>query len=83
MADCNETLKELDRFLDNELASEAISDLSVHLEGCVDCQQTFEFHAELRNIVKLSAKQEPLPQTLISRIEQCFGTDLNEDSENA
>ena len=45
MADCNETLKELDRFLDNELASEAISDLSVHLEGCVDCQQTFEFHA--------------------------------------
>ena len=57
MADCNETLKELDRFLDNELASEAISDLSVHLEGCVDCQQTFEFHVELRNIVKLSAKQ--------------------------
>ncbi len=77
MADCNETLKELDRFLDNELASEAISDLSVHLEGCVDCQQTFEFHAELRNIVKLSAKQEPLPQSLLSKIKDCFGTELD------
>ena len=77
MADCNETLKELDRFLDNELASEAISDLSVHLEGCVDCQQTFEFHVELRNIVKLSAKQEPLPQSLLSKIKDCFGTELD------
>jgi mycothiol system anti-sigma-R factor len=77
MADCNETLKELDRFLDNELASEAISDLSVHLDGCVDCQQTFEFHAELRNIVKLSAKQEPLPQSLLNKIKDCFGTELD------
>ena len=77
MADCNETLKELDRFLDNELATEAISDLSVHLDGCVDCQQTFEFHAELRNIVKLSAKQEPLPQSLLSKIKDCFGTELD------
>ena len=77
MADCNETLKELDRFLDNELASEAISDLSVHLDGCVDCQQTFEFHVELRNIVKLSAKQEPLPQSLLSKIKDCFGTELD------
>ena len=77
MADCNETLKELDRFLDNELASEAISDLSIHLEGCVDCQQTFEFHVELRNIVKLSAKQEPLPQSLLSKIKDCFGTELD------
>ena len=77
MADCNETLKELDRFLDNELASETISDLSVHLDGCVDCQQTFEFHVELRNIVKLSAKQEPLPQSLLSKIKDCFGTELD------
>ena len=78
MADCNETLKELDRFLDNELASEAISDLSSHLEGCVDCQQTFEFHAELRNIVKLSAKQEPMPDSLLDKIRDCFGTELND-----
>ena len=83
MADCNETLKELDRFLDNELASEVISDLSSHLEGCVDCQQTFEFHAELRNIVKLSAKQEPMPNSLITRIHECFGTDLQEDLDNS
>ena len=82
MADCNETLKELDRFLDNELASEAINDLSSHLEGCVDCQQTFEFHAELRNIVKLSAKQEPLPNSLMTKIQECFGTDLQEDLDN-
>ena len=79
MADCNETLKVLEQFLDNELATEKLEHLSIHLDGCVDCQQTFEFHAELRQIVRQAVQDEPLPEFLVDRIKECFGTDLTDD----
>jgi len=80
MTDCNETLRDLDRFLDNELATEILEHLTTHLDGCVDCQQTFEFHAELRQIVRQAARDEPLPESLVDRIKECFGTDLTDES---
>jgi len=83
MADCNETLRELDRFLDNELASEVLGEMMEHLDQCVDCQQAFEFHAELRAVVKKAAVDEPLPDSLLGRIKQCFGTDLTVDTDQA
>jgi mycothiol system anti-sigma-R factor len=79
MADCVETLRELDRFLDNELASESVQEMAEHLERCGDCQQAFEFHAELRHIVKRAAAEDSLPASLLSKIEQCFGIDDNSD----
>ncbi|MCU1358767.1 MAG: rsrA, partial [Ilumatobacteraceae bacterium] len=50
MADCNETLRELDAFLDHELTAETHVAIRAHLEGCPDCLQTFDFHAELRTV---------------------------------
>lgn len=79
MADCVETLRELDRFLDNELASEAVQEMVGHLEGCTDCQQAFEFHAELRQIVRNAAAEDNLPPSLMTKIEQCFGIDDDAD----
>lgn len=79
MADCNETIKDLEQFLDSELATEKLANLTVHLDGCVDCQQAFEFHAELRLIVRQAVHHEPLPKSLIDRIKECFGTDLTDD----
>jgi len=79
MADCVETLRELDRFLDNELASESVHEMAKHLEGCTDCQQAFEFHAELRHIVKQAAAEDSLPLSLLTKIEQCFGIDDNSE----
>jgi mycothiol system anti-sigma-R factor len=80
MADCAETLRELDRFLDNELASESVQEMAQHLERCADCQQAFEFHAELRHIVKQAAAEESLPPSLLTKIEQCFGIDSDLDA---
>lgn len=82
MADCNETLKDLERFLDSELATGKLEHLTAHLGGCVDCQQTFEFHAELRQIVRQAAQHEPLPESLVNRIKECFGTDLSDESDS-
>jgi mycothiol system anti-sigma-R factor len=81
MTDCNETLKELEQFLDSELATGKLENLTAHLDGCVDCQQTFEFHAELRQIVRQAVHHESLPECLVDRIKECFGTDLTDESE--
>ena len=66
--------------LDSELAAK-LENLTAHLEGCVDCQQTFEFHAELRQIVRQAVHHEPLPESLVDRIKECFGTDLSNESD--
>jgi mycothiol system anti-sigma-R factor len=75
MADCSEILGELDRYLDDELDSGTIREMQGHLNGCVDCQQAFEFHAELRTLIRRAASDEPLPPTLLARIRECFGDD--------
>jgi hypothetical protein len=53
--------------------------MAKHLEGCTDCQQAFEFHAELRHIVKQAAAEDSLPPSLLTKIEQCFGIDDNSE----
>jgi predicted anti-sigma-YlaC factor YlaD len=54
--------------------------MAQHLERCADCQQAFEFHAELRHIVKQAAAEESLPPSLLTKIEQCFGIDSDLDA---
>ena len=78
MADCNETLRELDTFLDGELADETRAAIQSHLGGCMDCLQAFDFHAELRQVI--SAKRNvAMPTALLSKIEMCFGEDFDGD----
>ena len=48
MADCKQTLRELDAFLDDELSATTREQIHNHLEGCVDCLQAFDFQAELK-----------------------------------
>lgn len=79
MADCSETLKELNRFLDDELTADSLSELTTHLAGCVDCQQAFEFHAELKQMVRRAAHEDSLPASLLEKIEECFGDDFTGD----
>jgi mycothiol system anti-sigma-R factor len=79
MADCSETLKELNRFLDDEVDQVSLAELSAHLSGCVDCQQAFEFHAELKQLVRRAAHEESVPPSLLKRIEECFGEDFGAD----
>ena len=81
MADCSETLKELNRFLDDELERESLAELTAHLSGCVDCQQAFEFHAELKQLVRRAAHEESVPPSLLKRIEECFGDDIGGDGD--
>mgnify|MGYP003344803258 CR=1 FL=1 len=53
--DCQGTLDELNRFLDQEMSPEQRAEIMEHLAGCTDCQQTFDFHGELKRVVRLIA----------------------------
>ena len=73
MPNCQETLKELELFLDSELPKARVEEIMVHLTGCTDCQGAYEFHPELRTIVRAKAKRDHLPEGFTDRLLACFG----------
>jgi anti-sigma factor (TIGR02949 family) len=79
MADCNETIRELEAFLDDELSTEGHEAIHAHLEGCTDCLQAFDFHAELRTVIATKCRNDEMPAGLLSRIERCFNEDFDGD----
>jgi mycothiol system anti-sigma-R factor len=77
--DCRETIRELDTFLDDELSDAARTAIRHHLDGCVDCLQAFDFHAELKQVIAQKCQNDEMPPDLLSRIEQCLDTDFDGD----
>ncbi len=81
MADCTETLKELQTFLDAELPDERVTEILSHLGECVDCQGAYEFHAELKEIIRFKAQNDALPDGFLTRLANCFGDEVLPDGE--
>lgn len=77
MADCNDTLRELEAFLDRELSTETHVAIRAHLEGCPDCLEAFDFHAELKIVVAKKCLNDEMPPGLMDKIQRCFGDDLS------
>ncbi len=76
MADCQETLNELESYLDSELSEGRANEIITHLKGCTDCQGAYEFHADLRTAIKTKAKNEELPDGFLDRLRGCLGDDV-------
>ena len=79
MADCKQTLRELDAFLDDELSSETRQQIHLHLDGCVDCLQAFDFQAELKQVIRRKCSNDEMPPGLLAKIEMCFNEDFDGD----
>jgi mycothiol system anti-sigma-R factor len=79
--DCNQTLRELDVFLDGELSDEQQAAITHHLNGCMDCLGAFDFHAELKSVVSQKCQNDEMPPGLLAKIELCFGTDFDGDGQ--
>lgn len=79
MANCRETLAELDRFLDGELSDDTRAHIHAHLNGCTDCLSAFDFQAELKAAIRRKCSGEQLPPGLLARIQACFAPDLGAD----
>ncbi|MBA3288213.1 MAG: mycothiol system anti-sigma-R factor [Acidimicrobiia bacterium] len=78
MPDCDDTLRELQTFLDGELSDDAVGTMQAHLDGCPDCLQAFDFHAELRSVIAAKC-HDALPPGLLARLEQCLQADIDGD----
>lgn len=76
MADCSETIRELDAYLDGELPDEVRSHIHAHLDGCMDCLQAFDFEAELKAAIRRKCTSDQMPDGLKERIARCFSDDL-------
>jgi mycothiol system anti-sigma-R factor len=81
MADCNETLREMEAFLDGELTDDAVTTLRGHLEGCPDCLEAFDFQAELKAVIAEKCHRDRMPPGLLGRIERCLQADLDDDGQ--
>jgi mycothiol system anti-sigma-R factor len=77
MGDCNETLRELEQFLDEELSPGAHDAIHAHLNGCTDCLEAFDFHAELRQVIALKCGNDELPPGLMAKIQSCFSLEVD------
>ncbi len=49
-----------------------------HLDGCLDCLQAFDFHAELKQVIAIKARYVSVPDGLLARIEACFGLEADD-----
>lgn len=76
MADCNETIKELQVFLDGELPPGRADDIVSHLKTCSDCQGAYELHDELRRVVRVKTLREEMDPGFMSRLRECFDPKL-------
>ena len=76
MADCNDTLRELETFLDGELSDDQLVGIRSHLSGCTDCLQAFDFHAELKAVISAKCHNDEMPPGLMDRIRSCFDVEL-------
>lgn len=79
IADCTETIKELDAFLDGELRDDLREHIHEHLGSCVGCLEAFDFQAELKQAIRRKCSNDELPIGLIGRIEMCFDEDFDGD----
>lgn len=79
--DCAATLRELEVFLDDEMPADARRTITHHLDDCPDCLRAFDFHAELKIVIAKKCHNDEMPADLLARIEQCFSTDFDGDSQ--
>lgn len=72
MPDCNQTLRELQLFLDGELSDEESRHVLGHLDECLECYHAFDFQAELKQVIAKKCRTEEMPPGLMGRIQECF-----------
>ncbi len=58
---CPDCKEKLDRFVDRELTTTEALEVQLHLEGCPDCQEEYEFQASLKRLVKHSCDCDTAP----------------------
>jgi mycothiol system anti-sigma-R factor len=75
MKDCDQTISDLELFLDGELSDEKRQHVLDHLDECMECFHTYDLQAELKQIIAAKCANEPLPAGLMDRIRQSLSNE--------
>lgn len=67
---CKDCADKLDSFLDRELSDTEALEVQLHLEGCPDCMDHYEFEAQLKRLVKHSCDCDTAPASLREKLRQ-------------
>lgn len=70
--DCSDLVAELFEFLDGELTERRRVLIERHMNGCVDCHEVMEFHAELKTTIASKCRDD-VPPGLEARIARVLG----------
>jgi len=81
MPDCNQTLHDLQLFLDGELSADQHAHVLGHLDECIECYHAFDFQAELKQVIAEKCRTEQMPPGLLERIRACMEPDLGAAAE--
>jgi mycothiol system anti-sigma-R factor len=67
-SNCEETLREIQRFLDGELDADLQVEIETHLSGCNPCMQRTEFRRHLKIMISSKCGGDEVPAALQDRI---------------
>ena len=67
---CEECSDKLDRYVDCELTNTEALEIQLHLEGCPDCMEHYEFQDQLKRLVKLSCECDTAPTAFREKLRQ-------------
>jgi mycothiol system anti-sigma-R factor len=65
---CEETLREIQRFLDGELDIDLTSAIHRHIADCHPCGERAEFQRHLKALIAAKCGTEAVPPALVDRI---------------
>lgn len=83
MADCSETIEQLQAFLDKELPSERVTPIIEHLKTCSDCQGAYEFHADLARVISIKAQRDEVTPEFLRKLRECLDIDWSDDDDQS
>jgi len=65
---CEETLREIQRFLDGELDIDLTAAINRHIADCHPCGERAEFQRHLKALIAAKCSTEAVPSALLDRI---------------
>ena len=70
---CEETLAEIQRFLDGELDASVKLGIEQHLTGCSPCMQRAEFRRHLKVMISSKCSGDEVPDSLRAKVINLIG----------
>jgi mycothiol system anti-sigma-R factor len=74
--ECQQTLRELERFLDGELEPGMRAVVDKHLSGCNPCTQRTEFRIHLKAMIASSCSRDAMPPDLLERVQSLLQAEI-------